>query len=210
MAQQKKQVHTPVGRLGFNALWEKDAYKDEKTGAESEPKYKADLILSTDDTGDLWDLVYEEGMAGNGMSEAQLDTAIQSGMFIVPIKNGDEIAANREAKGKNGDAVKGKEILRASTLFNSNGDNAPGGVFVVDENNEQIEWDKRGKVYLGCDMILSTSFSYYKTGTSQGVTAYLNGAQYVGDNERLGQDKSKLFAPLATQEGAPRSRRGRK
>ena len=210
MAQQKERVHTPVGRLGFNALWEKDTYKDEKTGAESEPKYKADLILSTDDTADLWDLVYAEAMEGSGLTEDQLDAAIQSGMFGVPIKDGDEIAANREARGKNGDAVKGKEVLRAGTAFNANGDNAPGGVFVVDENNEQVEWDKRGKVYLGCDMMLSISFSYYKTGTSQGVTAYLNGAQYVGDNERLGQDKSKLFAPLAGQAAAPRGRRGRK
>lgn len=207
---QKAQFITPVGRLGFNALWEKDSYRDEKTGAESEPKYKADIILDPSETEELWGTIYDEALAHCEMDEDALDKAINAGLFTVPIKDGDEIAAKREAKGKNGDAVKGKEVLRAGTAFNANGDNAPGGIFVVDENNEQIDFDRRNKVYLGCDMKMSITLSFYKTGTSQGVTAYLNGAQFVGDNERIGQDKSNLFKPLAEQKAAPRGRRGRK
>ena len=190
-------VMTPVGHLGFNALFEKDSYRDEKTGVESKPKYKADLILERNsDLDDLWEEIYETAIEGSGKSEEAVATAIENGWMSVPLKDGDEIKANREARGKNGDAVADKDVLRAGTAFNADGNDAPGGVYVVDEDNAAIDWNRRNKVHLGCAMRFSVTFQYYKNGSNEGVTAYLQGAQYVGEGIRLGQDKSALFSPL--------------
>ena len=193
----RSSITTPVGRLGFNALFEKDSYRDEKTGAESKPKYKADLILERNsDLDALWDVIYAVAIEGSGKDEATVATAVDNGWMSVPLKDGDDIKKAREARGKNGDAVAGKEVLRASTSFNADGNDAPGGIYVVDEDNNALDWNRRNKVYLGCDMRFSVSFQYYQNGSNEGVTAYLNGAQYVGPGVRLGQDKSALFSPL--------------
>ena len=203
-------IHSPVGILGFNALWEKDSYKDESTGVESLPRYKADLVLDPGDTGDLWDVIYQLATEATGKSEEDIEAAITHGGFSVPLKDGDDIASKREARGKNADLVKGKEVLRAATSFNSSGDNAPGGIYVVDEHNKKIEWDRRDKLHLGCLMRFSVTFGYYKNGTNEGVTAYLNGAQYVAEGERLGPAKDGMFSPMAKgEEGKRRSRRGK-
>ena len=204
-------IHTPVGVLGFNALFEKDSYRDERTGTESTPKYKADLILDrNDDLDALWDAIYGMALEGSGRSEDDVQRLIDSGHFTVPLKDGDVIKENREARGKNGDAVGGKEVLRAGTAFNADGNNAPGGIYVVDEENKRIDWDRRNKLYLGCRMVFSVTFEHYKNGSNEGVTAYLNGAQFVGDGERLGQDKSALFSPLKASASEARGRgRGR-
>ena len=204
-------ILTPEGRLGNNSLYEKDSYKDPSTGAESTPKYKAELYLEQDNAlNKLWDAIFECGVEGSGLSEEDLEAAIEQGWFSIPLKNGDTVKADREARGKNGDAMGGKEILRASTAFNANGDNAPGGVYVVDEDNKPIEWDRRSKVYNGCFMVLSVTFEYYKHGKNQGVVAYLNGAQYTRDGgERIGQDESALFAPVQRSGGGDGRTRGR-
>ena len=201
---------SPTGILGFHSLFAKDSWRDEKTGAESTPRYKADVLLDPDDTGELWDAIYEVATVATGKSEEDIEAAITHGGFSVPLKDGDQIARDREAQGKSADLVKGKEILRAGTVFNANGDNAEGGVFIVDQDAKEVKWDRSGMLYPGCKVRMSVTFGYYKNGTNEGVTAYLNGVQFVEDGERVGQDKSGMFSPMDKgEEGKRRGRRGK-
>lgn len=94
--------------------------------------------------------------------------------FWYPLRDGDEMAAEMEAKGKDGSAYKGMMFIKATSKNSVN---------VFDENGEDvIDLDE---VYSGCFGSSSvTLWPYSKKG--QGIAVYLNSVKKTEDGEPLG------------------------
>lgn len=203
---EKVRYITPPGTLIVSHIWEKDAFKDER-GRESTPAYKVIVAFEPDDLKDLWDLIYD--LAVDEWGDPAADD-IDNDKIMVPIKSGDEIADEREKKGKKGDSTRGKDVLSASTIFNLDGDDAPGGIWVVDAEASQIEWDRRREVYPGCKVAVSLTLETGKVDRNRYVKAYLDGLQLVEQGERIGGgDKSSMFKPMIGEGSEGKGRRSR-
>lgn len=204
---QKLRVMTAVGRLINNSLFERDVYKDPK-GREGPPRYKIEMAFDEKDIVDLENAIVSVAVAEWGPgAEKEYD----DGQIETPILVGDEQAKKREAKGKNGDAYKGKLVIRASTAFNKHGEDAPGGVYVCGPDAKEIDFADRGSIYNGCYGVAVVEPSAYLIDDEKGVTLYLHGFQKVKDGDRLrSQDVSSLFKPMAPVAGdASKGRRAR-
>lgn len=200
-------ITTPVGRLVNGSLFEKDVFKDER-GREATPSYKIEMAFDEADIEALENAVVEAATAewGEGAEKSYEDGDIRS-----PILDGDEMAKKRQEKGKSGDAYEGKVVVRASTIYNRHGEDAPGGVYVCDENAKELDFADRGKVYNGCYGIAALAPQAYSIDGRKGVTFYLQGFQFVKDGEPLrGVDPSSLFTATVSDksEGKGRRRRG--
>lgn len=198
-------VLTPTGRVINHSLFTKDTYINEK-GQEAEPSYKLELAFSPDDIKELEAAIVKVAVAEWG-STAEND--YWDGDIRSPLQDGDDKAKAREERGKDGDAYAGKVILRTHTLYNRDGEDGPGGVYVANAANEELDFSDQRTVYRGCFGRASITLSAYKVTTNRGVTAYLNGFQFVEDGERLRtSDPSSLFSPAVNAESA--SGKGRK
>lgn len=94
-----------------------------------------------------------------------------------PMKCGDEKAEELEARDKNGEAYRGKWVVKTGTkkkpkIFTTKG--TWKGNTKTDDNNINGYF---------CNVILYPS--YYKAGTNLGVTCYLNGIQLIKENPDL-------------------------
>ena len=200
-----KKIHVlPFGRLINHSLFERDQYNDEAT-----PSYKVEVAY---DAGVLDDF-FEELMDaaddewGKGASDENADITL-----LVPIKNGDKMAAKREKAGKKGDAYEGKQVIRAKTFFNKHGEKAAGGIAVYDEDKDAITVLNSDQIYRGCMVQIALTIGTY-TGQEKdddgdlidtnGLTLYLAAVQKVGDGERLSGDgdRSDLFKPVGRKSG---------
>lgn len=206
---EKVRIVTPVGRLINNALWEKDAYKDEK-GREGKAQYKVEMAFTWEEIKELEDAMVAACVETWG--DGAEDMYFEQGSIRSAIHDGDELAAEREKKGKKGDAYRGLAIMRAGTIYNANGDDAPGGVYVADENAEPLDFANRGKVYNGCYGIAVVEPSTSQIDGVKRVSLYLQGFQFARDGERLrGDNVSSLFKPMgAESEGESKGRRARR
>lgn len=209
MSKEPVRVTTAVGRLINSSFWDKEVYKDER-GREGTPAYKMEMAFeSEDDITELEDAIVAAAVEewGEGAEAAYYD----EGTIRSPILVGDDLADAREKKGKSGDAYRGKFVVRASTIFNLNGDDGPGGVYVCDENAVEIDFAGRGKVYNGCNGIAVVEPQCYLIDGRKGVTLYLKGFQFVSEGERLrGSDPSSLFKPMVSEGSEGKGRRGRR
>lgn len=197
---------TPTGRLVNNSLFEKDIYKDEK-GREADPSYKMEMVFDIDEEFEAFEAEIVAAAVDEWGAGAEDD--YWEGKMQTPISDGDVKAAEREEKGKNGDAYKGKLVVRAHTIFNRNGEDAPGGVYVCNAQAEELDFAERGAVYNGCHGKASVQVSTYDI-KGRGVTLYLNGFQFVEDGERLrGADPSTLFSPMMGKGSQSKGRRSR-
>lgn len=211
----KKEVKAftlPEGRLINSSLFEKDAYTPEK-GRAGAPSYKVELVFDPNEvTGvgtvedDLINAACEEW--GDAAEQLFLDGEIRS-----PLLLGDEHADRRAEKGKAGDAYKGKIVIRANTTFNLNGQDAPGGIKVFDEDAKIVGVANQGIIYPGCYGIAGVTISTYLMDGKKGVKFYLVGFQKTRDGDRLatGFDASTLFKPVGVpaSSGSTRKRAAR-
>jgi hypothetical protein len=207
----KKQVEVhllPAGRLINSSLFEMDIYKPER-GEEGKPSYKIELAFDPKDvTGEgtiedhvIWAL---EDAFGATAQEDYFGGKVGS-----PFLDGNRLAAKREAKGKPGDAYKGKIIIRAHTVFNKFGMRGPGGIAVYDLDVSKIEGANQEKIYPGCFGQAAVTISTYtdsKTGYPS-ANFYLSAFQKTAEGEKLvtPRDHSTLFKPtgrVAPAEGA--------
>lgn len=209
----------PEGRLINHALFERDVFKPER-GAEGEPQYKVELVFDPKDVqgeGTIEDELLNACLAEWGDTKATEDDFF-NGKIGVPFIDGTEYAAKRAEKGKPGDAYKGKIIIRASTKYNKDGNEGPGGIQVWNENVEPIglELGNANEVYQGCYGVAAVTIT---CGISPGrnekyVKFYLSAFQKTRDGEKLvtGRDTSSLFKPVGRAEGSAeggrRTRRG--
>jgi hypothetical protein len=203
------------GRVINSSFFEKDTYIDEK-GREAEPSYKLEMAVpaegATDEGGPLHDVqnaIYDA--IEREWGEAALDE-YDNGEIEDPIKDGNELAKKRQAKGKAGDVYENMLVVRAHTLFNRNGENAPGGIYVCGPDAKELEIAERGQVYNGCEGVASVTASPYTISGRRGVTLYLNGFQKTDDGDRIrGSDPSGLFSPMMGKDSAAggKGRKGR-
>ncbi len=209
MSEPQEPITLPEGRLINHSLFVMDQYNDA-----AKPSYKVELA-------------FVKG-ALDGLFDKCLDFAIETwgagadDDVIIPIKDGDDMAADRESRGKPGDAYKGMEVVRASTLYNKHGEEGPGGVKVYNEEGGEVGAAASETIYRGSMGQLAITLVGYQTEVTKedgskvkrnAITFYIVAYQKTGEGERLvsASDHSKLFKAVgraaAKDEGSKRSRR---
>ena len=201
----------PQGRVLVSALFERDIYKDKDTGAEGKPKYKIVLAFEPgdvegqgtieDDMADAIAEAYGDAVADEWMDKTRADR-------IRPMKDGDVIARERAAAGKEGDANKGKLIISADSIWNKDGVEGPGGISVYGPDTKVIGAANQSEIYPGCFGIAAVTLSTYKDYPrkgDRGIKCYLKAFQKTADGTKLvtAADHSSLFKPVTPAAGAP-------
>ncbi len=210
MADKKELIRlmTPVGRLINNSLFEKDVYTDER-GREADASYKVEIAFDDGTLEAFEDAIVAEAIAFFG-ADAEKD--YDEGRMRSPILFGDDLAKARADRGKSGEAYEGKLVIRAKTIFNRDGVDAPGGVYVCGPNAEELDFADRRQVYNGCYGQASLSVNPYNgiAGGQPGIGFYLNGFQLVKEGDRLrSNDPSSLFSPMMGEKSESKGRRAR-
>ena len=177
----------PVGRVINHSLFRKEQFNEKAT-----PSYKIELAFDKGELDDFYNqcLDYANETWGAGSEDA----------VIIPIKDGDEMAAKRKKDGKPGDAYAGKDVIRANTIYNKDGDDGDGGIQVLNVDVSPIGPANASEIYLGCLGIAAVTFGNYQdqaTGNNA-ITLYLAAFQKTADGERLvtAKDYSGLFKPV--------------
>ena len=198
----------PEGRLINGSVFVKDQYD-----ASSSPLYKVEFTQDMEGPGidkvidRVFDLVSQNWNLGDNF-KLDIDATAEdllpkakggTGVVIVDtfFLYGDELAAKREAKGKPGDAYKGKFVIRADTKYNSDGAEAPGGIAVYGPDKTPITILEQGQVYNGMNVIVACNLGFWeneKTGR-HACKCYLKAMQKTSDGEKLTSpvDHSNLF-----------------
>lgn len=177
------------GRAINLSLFERDAFQSEAGGAPGKAMYKAELAFDTADIADIEDKMADlaEKDFGKGAGQNFLDG--KDG-WISPFIEGDMLAKARAEKGKDGDAYKGKLVLRVKTGFNKDGAEGPGGIKVYgpDLSPIGVMEGNQAEVYNGCfgkiAVTLKTYKDYPRRG-DKGITCYLNAFQKTRDGTPL-------------------------
>lgn len=196
----------PEGRLIVHALFERDAYKEADRDVPAKPKYKVVLAFNPDQV--VGDGTIEDKMAdaiaaayGDATADEWLASPRRADR-ISPLKSGDEIAKEREAKGKESEATKGKIVLSADSVYNRDGLEGPGGFAVYGPDCAPITVANQSAIYAGCYGIAAVTLHAYKDyprKSDRGVKCYLSAFQKTRDGEKLqsaSADKSNLFKPV--------------
>ena len=200
--QEKKTILTPIGRLINESLFEKSQFDEKST-----PVYTLEMAFPWDDVE-----VLDKELAAHAVekwgTEAEADYFDEK--IISPILDGDKLAARREEKGKPGDAYRGLAIVRAKTMYNKHGQDAPGGIQVFGPDVEEIGPANRQEIYPGCYGQAALKIATYDDrGGDHALMFYLHAFQKIKDGERLitAQDYSEVFKPVGREEGSGPARR---
>lgn len=197
----------PEGRLINSSLFEKDSF--EVNGKMTDPRYKVELAFEPGQLNEVEDKLAEACVFEWGMGA---DALYDSGQIESPIKNGDDMAARREANGKPGDAYKGKDVIRADTKYNKFGQDGPGGVAVFAPDVSEITAANQQEIYAGIfGQAAVTIFPYLDAKGKKALKFYLSAFQKTRDGERLqsARDFSQVFKPVGRAAGEPMQRRRR-
>lgn len=190
----------PEGRVINQSLFVKDAFNEKST-----PAYKIEMAFDADseEFADFEEMLYQA-------AEAHFGRQYGEGDLKLPILDGDKLAKKREKKEKDGSAYKGKLVVRASTIYNRDGDDGPGGIQVLDADAEDMLPARKGEIYNGCIGIMGATLGFYETDDGDdAVKLYLAAFQKTGDGERLRSqaDRSGLFKPVGRGEGGQKRQR---
>ncbi len=205
----------PEGRVINESFLEKDVFTDEK-GREATPSYKGEFAIPDDELDDVYTAVMDaafEKWGSKAIEEDDDGDDVLAAHIVNPIHDGDKLAAARDEKGKDGSAYAGLSVIRAATIFNAGGVDAPGGIQVWDEEVKAIGPANRQQLYRGCYGVAAVTLGCYTIGKQDGVNFYLDGFQKTKDGDPLstGKDTSKLFKAVGRKEGEGATRRrGRK
>lgn len=207
----------PEGRLINHALFERDVYEDPR-GKKGDPMYKIEMAYDPkqiEGEGTIEDKLLEAALDEWGDTK-KIEDEFFNGTIRIPFIDGNKLAAKREEKGKQGDAYKGKLIIRCNTKFNKDGIEGPGGVSVYDENVNEVGpvQGNTGLIYLGCYGIPAVTISAGRDVGSDDkhVKFWLVSFQKTRDGEKLAgsRDTSKLFKPVGRTEGGGDGERRRR
>jgi len=176
----------PEGRLINHSLFVKDQFNEA-----AKASYKVELAFPKGELNDFYNQCIDAAVLKWG-ADAEKDKSM-----IIPIKDGDAMAAKREADGKSGDVYKGMEVIRANTIYNKHGEDGPGGAQVYGPDIKEIEAVNQDEIYRGCYGKLALVVGTY-TDSSTGakaLTFYITAFQKTKDGERVvaKADHSKLF-----------------
>ncbi len=205
-----KNVMTPVGRLINQSLFEKEIYTDPQ-GHEGTPQYKVEMIFENGSTDvELLDAAFAAAAVAKWGAGAEDDYYNEK--IISPFKDGDEYAAEVD-NGKR-DVYAGHQILRAHTIFNKYGDDAPGGIQVFDEKGEEIDPVDRQQIYRGCYGKAALSIGTYVDSTTKAnaLCVYLSAWGKTDDGDRIATaaDYSEVFKPVGREAGEGTTKRRRR
>lgn len=197
----------PEGRLINSSLFEKDSF--EVNGKMTTPKYNVELAFEPG----VLDAI-ENKLADAAVKEwgAGADDQYDNGTVKSPIKNGDDMAAEREAKGKTGDAYKGKDVIRADTIWSKFGQDGPGGTTVYGPDGLEMGAPQQHDIYSGCYGQAAVTISpYINNDGKRCLKFYLSGFQKSRDGEKLvsPRDLSTVFKPVGRPAGEATQRRRR-
>jgi len=182
-----RQILLPEGRLINHSLFRKERFNEKAT-----PSYKIELAFNKGELDNFYNqcLDYANEIWGSGAEED----------VIIPIKDGDEMAAKRKKDGKSGDAYEGKDVVRANTIYNVRGDDDAGGIQVLNVDVSPIGPANASEIYQGCIGIAAVTFGNYQDQATghNAITLYLAAFQKTADGERLvtAKDYSGLFKPV--------------
>lgn len=180
MSEPMKTFTLPAGRVINHSLFSKDKFNEA-----AKAKYNVEIAYpkGTLDAFNDFMLDVATDIWGKGADEDD--------DLVLPIKDGDEMAAKKAENGKQGDAYEGMDVIRASTTFNANGDDAEGGVKVLDlDAKSLISPLEQDKVYRGCMMRAAVTVGTYTQNVTgfNAMNLYLKAVQKVGEGDRLGGD----------------------
>ena len=184
-----EKFNTPVGRFSYPHVFKKAQGMD---GAEG--KYEVTLLIpKTTDIADLKKRLEEVGKEAFGAAWKGVEKQKNP-----TIRDGDEIANEKKAEGKDGETFRGNWVVRPRTS------RRPG---VVGPDKRPIEDEEQ--IYGGCWGRLNVTPGSYNTSGNKGVTLYLNAVQKAKDDEAFGGgrvDPDSVFeameAPAASGAGS--------
>ncbi len=157
--------------------------KGKETG---EPKFSCTFLLTTDHP----DLANLKKVAA-AVAKARWPGR-KLGELKFPFNDGNAMAAQAEAKKKDGEFYKGQVVLKTSSKFQP---------AILDGRTEPpVNTEDSGLIYSGCWVAFEINFvAYDGVGANpDGVTAYLNVICFVGKGDRIaGKDHSKTFTGIA-------------
>jgi len=228
MANQKEAVQVYgadiEGRVINGHMFVKNAYVDPKTQTPGLAMYKIEMAYDAAARDAL-----EEAMAN--VIEAEWGKQAADDFFngaegyASPFRDGNDKAAARAARGKEGGAYKDKWVLQATTTFNLDGVDGPGGIAVYDANAEPIPPARQGEAFNGCYGYMAMTFKARedkvdvmegrtkKSVTIRTIKAYLKAFQVTrnDDDLKLTSPAANPFKPIAragAAAGGERRRRG--
>ncbi len=197
-------ITLPEGRVINQSLFTKDQFNDKAT-----PSYKIEVAFDKGALNDLFNACLDCAVEKWGEGADEDDD------LIIPILDGNVLAAKREKKGKVGDVYKDKDVIRANTIFNANGDDAPGGAAVYGPELEVIGMAQMGEVFRGCYGYVAVTLAPYISEGNHGepdrnaITLYLTAFQKTrGDKDDLiagSADHSTLFKAVGRADMAESS-----
>jgi hypothetical protein len=208
-----KIIMLPEGRLINSSLFERDAFTS-ANGVEGKPTYKIELAFDPADVtgeGKIEDDL--ANFAADEWGDTFFDLFLEGKKVHSPLKDGDEMAEARAERGKDGDAYKGKIVIRANTSFNQFGQDGPGGVAVFDGEAKPIGVANQTAVYPGCFGIAAVTIAAYVDNVGKkALKFYLSAFQKTRDGEKLvqGRDHSTLFKPVGKPSGEASGATGRR
>jgi len=149
-----------VYTTGKVILYYPNLRKPYKYDEDSKEQYKVTLLIDKKNTKEISNLqnIIKKIWQEEGLAQSALN----------PLKNGDELAKEKEAEGKDGAVYKGYYVLRASSQF-------PVEVFTKDKLN----WTGEDNEINGFYGRVNGVFKSYKSGINKGVKMYLRGTQVL-------------------------------
>lgn len=217
MADEKKIITLPKGRIINHSLFKLDQYVPER-GEPGEPRYQVEVAFPKNAKGeDSLEAFMDEIIALANETWAKdipdggwlmnVDAGPGEAFDLISgIQDGDKKAAKREKQGKVGDAYKGMWVVNATTIYDMNGQKqGTAGARVWDENVEPLTPVRSAEVYNGCYAVMAVTLGTYVDSKSDvnGIKVYLSAIQKVDEGDRLTtpQDTSKLFKPVGRKTG---------
>jgi hypothetical protein len=207
MSQNSFKETLPEGRVINCSLFERESYTS-PDGKKGEPSYKIEIAFAPGVLDDFEDRIVDEIVIPEWGVSAEKDYADDK--IQVLLLNGDDLAEEREKKGKAGSAYKGLTVLRASTKFNCLGQDAPGGIEVYGPDVALISVGEQSQVYQGCYGRVLIEAKPYDVNRQKGVKFYLCAFQKTRDGDRLMADRAGAFSPVSAPEESSRAPRRRR
>ena len=176
-------------RLSYEHIFTPSALDDSQ-----EPKYSATFIIPKDHA-DLPALKRALFEAGAEKFPADFKPGSWPKGYTSALKDGDkDVNGSGEILAENNPEYAGCYVLKASA-------SASRRPLTIGRKKEAIT-EADGIIYSGCYVNASIAVAGYEFGKiKKGVTAYLNGVQFVADGERFGSDALSDFDALDAADG---------
>lgn len=193
-------LRTPTFRMSHPNLVVAKPYVDPNTGRKGEPTFNAEMLIQPDDIAKFqvrrdsgWeDIDVQRAMAEVAKMEwpdINIKEAVANRGLRWPLVDGNKKKAEREAKGKKGDAYEGVKVIPIKSK-----EDYPPQLFVVDNgkfrelNRDEAEDKRKAESLFVGGYYAKANVNVRAMETPQGrfVVFYVNGVVFVKQGERIG------------------------